>query len=474
MTPADTHAGQPRVAGRSGPARRPAAGADPARVAAFDVLRAVDERGAYANLTLPGLLRRRGVSGRDAALATELCYGTLRMLGTLDLILGRASSRPLARIQPPVRDALRLGAYQLLHTRVPPHAAVGSTVALIRDQHGHRATGFVNAVLRRVAERDLSAWLDQVTPSDPVEALAVRHAHPEWVVRAFADALSGDLDEVAAALIADNQRPTVHLVALPGRIDRDVLAEQVSGGPGRYSPHAVYLPEGAPADVPALTRRLAGVQDEGSQLVALAVAAAAVSGSDTRWLDLCAGPGGKAALLGALARQRDATVTAVEPAAHRARLVRSVTADLPVGVVQADGREVGSHPDLPAGGFDRVLVDAPCTGLGALRRRPEARWRRTPADLGPLTALQGQLLTAGLRAVRPGGVVAYVTCSPHLAETVAAACRVRGEFGSDVESVDARPLLPDVPSLGHGPHVQLWPHRQGTDAMFLALFRRVR
>ncbi|HEX6074064.1 MAG TPA: transcription antitermination factor NusB [Micromonosporaceae bacterium] len=447
---------------------------DPARRAAFEVLRAVDEREAYANLTLPGLLRQRGITGRDAALATELCYGTLRALGTLDVILARSSNRPLARIQPPVRDALRLGAYQLLYTRVPPHAAVSSTVALVRAERGDRATGFANAVLRRVAERDLSDWLDQVTPPEPVAALAVRHAHPQWVVRAFADALDGDLDEVAAALAADNQRPTVHLVALAGRIEPDALAGQVSGERGRYSPYAVYLAEGAPADVPAVARRLAGVQDEGSQLVALAVLAAPVSGEDRRWLDLCAGPGGKAAVLGALAGQRDAEVTAVEVAAHRARLVRGATVGLPVRVVQADGREVGEHPDLPAGGFDRVLVDAPCTGLGALRRRPEARWRRTPEDLAALTVLQRQLLAAGLRAVRPGGVVGYVTCSPHPDETVAAVDSVSDEFGDAATRLDARPLLPGVPGLGPGPAVQLWPHRHGTDAMFLAVLRRLR
>jgi 16S rRNA (cytosine967-C5)-methyltransferase len=446
---------------------------DPAREAAYQVLRAVDQRAAYANLALPGLLRQRGITGRDAALATELCYGTLRTSGTLDAILAGASSRPLLRIQAPVRDALRLGAYQLLYTRVPPHAAVDSTVALVRGQHGHRATGFVNAVLRRVAGHDLAGWLDQITPADPVAALAVRHAHPEWVVRAFADALGGDFDEVTAALDADNQRPIVHLAALPGRTDPAVLADQVSGQRGRYSPYAVYLPEGAPAEVPAVAGRLAMVQDEGSQLVTLATAAAPLSGKDRRWLDLCAGPGGKAALLGALAGQRGAEVTAVEVAAHRARLVSDATRDLPVRVVHGDGRTVGDHPDLPLDSFDRVLVDAPCTGLGALRRRPEARWRRTPADLVPLVESQRRLLAAGLRAVRPGGVVGYVTCSPHPVETLAAVDQICAEGGSDVTPLDVRPLLPGVPALGSGPSVQLWPHRHGTDAMFLALFRRV-
>ncbi|HEX2418220.1 MAG TPA: transcription antitermination factor NusB, partial [Micromonosporaceae bacterium] len=422
-----------------GPTRKPARRADPAREAAFQVLRAVDERAAYANLALPGLLRQRGITGRDAALATELCYGTLRTLGTLDAILAQASSRPLGRIQAPVRDALRLGGYQLLYTRMPPHAAVDSTVALVRGQHGHRATGFVNAVLRRVAEHDLDDWLEQITPSDPTAALAVRHAHPEWAVRAFADALDGDLDEAAAALAADNRRPIVHLAGLPGRIDPATLADQASGQPGFYSPYAVYLPEGgAPAEIAAVAQRLATVQDEGSQLVALATAGAVVSGEDHRWLDLCAGPGGKAVLLGALARQRNAEVTAVEVAGHRARLVREATRDLPVRVVHADGRQVGDHPGLPTDGFDRVLVDAPCTGLGALRRRPEARWRRTPGDLAALTVLQRQLLAAGLRAVRPGGVLGYVTCSPHLDETAAVIDQFSREFDDILVRLDAR------------------------------------
>lgn len=469
MTPADTQRTRKAHGNRRGGALRP----DPARAAAFDVLRAVDQRDAYANLALPALLRQRGLKGQDAALATELCYGALRALGTLDAILAKASSRPLARIQAPVRDALRLGAYQLLHTRVPAHAAVSSTVALVRAERGERAAGFVNAVLRRVAERDLRAWLDQVAPDDPAGALAVRHAHPEWVVRAFSDALGGDLDEVAAALCADNERPAVHLVALPGRVDRDELAGQVSGERGRYSPYAVHLTEGAPADIPAVAQRRAAVQDEGSQLVAVATVTAQLTGQDRRWLDLCAGPGGKAALLGAMARLRGAEVIAVEVSEHRTRLVSDATEALPVHVLQADGREVGNHPDLPADGFDRVLVDAPCTGLGALRRRPEARWRRTPDDLTRLTGSQRQLLAAGLRAARPGGIVCYVTCSPHRDETVTVVDQVRGEFGTAVVQLDARPLLPGVPNLGEGAAVQLWPHRHGTDAMFLAMFRRL-
>jgi len=219
------------------------------------------------------------------------------------------------------------------------------------------------------------------------------------------------------------------------------------------------------------------VQDEGSQLVALALTRVPLDDQPAdgrRWLDLCAGPGGKSALLGGLVALEGGTLDAVEPAEHRAELVRRAVDGLPVTVHVADGREA----PLPDAAFDRVLVDAPCTGLGALRRRPEARWRRRPEDVAELSRLQRELLTAALRHARPGGVVAYVTCSPHLAETagvVAAVTRRRGRAAEvvEVEQLDARPFLPGVPDLGPGPGVQLWPHRHGTDAMFLALLRRI-
>jgi 16S rRNA (cytosine967-C5)-methyltransferase len=204
--------------------------------------------------------------------------------------------------------------------------------------------------------------------------------------------------------------------------------------------------------------------------VALALAGAPLDGHDHRWLDLCAGPGGKAALLGALARERDAALLAAEVAPHRAGLVRRVVGDT-AAVVVADGRV----PAWRAASLDRVLVDAPCTGLGALRRRPEARWRRQPEDVAGLAALQRDLLHAGLDAVRPGGLVGYVTCSPHLAETRSVLIDVlhrRRAAGDRVDQVDARPYLPGVPDLGDGPDVQLWPHLHGTDAMYLALLRR--
>jgi len=455
---------------------------DPARRVAYEAVAAVHRDDAYANIVLPRLLREQGLTARDAAFATELCYGTLRLRGQLDAVLADAAGRPVERIDPPARDALRLGAYQALHTRVPAHAAVATTVDLVRSV-APAAAGFANAVMRRVTERDRQGWLERLSPpsADVVARLAFEHAHPPWIVRAFAESLGEDPrapgPETARALAADNERPTVHLCARPGRIDPADLADAVGGSPGAFSPYAVYLPEGAPGDVAAVTRGLAHVQDEGSQLVALALASAPVAPSRAvgeRWLDLCAGPGGKAALLGALAAASGALVTAVEVAPHRAKLVEQAVAGLPVDVVCTDGRTVSEHESLPAGGFDRVLVDAPCTGLGALRRRPEARWRRGPDDLPPLTRLQRELLGAALRAARPGGVVLYATCSPHLVETTVTVAEALRRSESTLERLDARAALPPgMPGLGPGPAAQLWPHRHGTDAMYLALLRRI-
>ncbi len=446
---------------------------DPARRVAYEAVAATHRDGAYANIVLPRLLREHGIGGRDAALATELTYGTLRATGQLDAVVEAAAGRAMARIDPPVRDALRLGTYQVLHTRVPAHAAVATTVDLVRLV-APGATGFANAVLRRVSTQDLAGWLAALAPAydaDPVGHLALVHAHPPWVVRAFADALGGDLAETARALAADNERPLVHLCARPGRMTAADLAAEVAGVVGTYSPYAVYLPEGVPGDLPAMAAGRAHVQDEGSQLVAAALVRTLPVASDAseRWLDLCAGPGGKTALLGSLAAQVGARVTAVEVAPHRACLVEQAVAGLPVDVICADGRIVGSLVD---GAFDRVLVDAPCTGLGSLRRRPEARWRRQSEDLPPLTRLQRELLGAALLVTRPGGVVGYVTCSPHPVETKVSVLETLRRHPGEVEMLDARSALPGDPAgLGDGPMVQLWPHRHGTDALFLALLR---
>jgi len=418
---------------------------DPVRLVAFHALRAVAERDAYVNLVLPAMLTEHGITGRDAAFATELVHGTVRRQGTYDAVIDHVASKGIGSIDAPVLDALRLGAHQLLCMRVPAHAAVSTTVDVVRREVGHKPVHFTNALLRSIGKRDLDGWLDVVTAGlGGDEATAVRTSHPVWIVQAFRDAL-GPGGDLAALLEANNAPPRVTLVARPGLSE----ADELPGEPGHLSPYARILGGGDPGDIPAVREGRAGVQDEGSQLVAIALADAAVDGPDERWLDLCAGPGGKAALLGALASQRGATLVANEMQPHRADLVRQAVLRLPnVEVTEHDGRE---GPWAEAS-FDRVLVDAPCTGLGALRRRPEARWRRTPDDLDTLVPLQRDLLTRALNLVRPGGAVVYATCSPHVAETRHVLAAVTG---ADVES-----------------ERQLWPHIDGTDAMFFAVLRR--
>ncbi|MCX5389517.1 RsmB/NOP family class I SAM-dependent RNA methyltransferase [Streptomyces sp. NBC_00094] len=457
------------------PYRRPQK--DPVRMLAFEALRAVDERDAYANLVLPPLLkkaREKGdFDGRDAALATELVYGTLRRQGTYDAIISACIDRPLREVDPPVLDVLALGAHQLLGTRIPTHAAVSASVELARVVLGDGRAKFVNAVLRKISQQDLDAWVAQVAPpydQDAEDHLAVVHSHPRWVVSALWDALGGGRAGIEDLLEADNERPEVTLVARPGRSTTEELAAVTETLPGRWSPYALRMVEGGePGAIEAVKEGRAGVQDEGSQLVALALANAPLEGSDARWLDGCAGPGGKAALLAALASERGAALLASEKQPHRARLVECALAGNPgpYQVIAADG----TRPPWRPGSFDRVLMDVPCSGLGALRRRPEARWRRRPEDLDGFAPLQRGLLTEALRAVRVGGIVGYATCSPHLAETRVVVDDVLKKVGG-AELIDARPLLPGVPALGDGPDIQLWPHLHGTDAMYLALLRR--
>jgi 16S rRNA (cytosine967-C5)-methyltransferase len=443
---------------------------------ALDVLLAVAERDAYANLLLPRLLARRGLSGRDAALATELSYGTLRGRGTYDAILAVCTDRDLDALDPAVREVLRLGAHQLLATRIQPHAAVATSVSLVKDVAGPRPAGLVNAVLRRVASRDLAGWLEIAAPAraaDPAGYLAVRYSHPRWIVEALSAALgAADYSEpqLEAMLAANNERPVVHLCAPPGLASRDELTA-AGAVAARWSPFGAYLTDGDPAAVSAVAAGRAGVQDEASQLAALALTRVPVTGTDQSWLDVCAGPGGKARLLAALAAGNHATLLAAEIREHRAGLVAGAVARSgSCRVVVADS----TTPAWVRGRFDRVIVDVPCTGLGALRRRPEARWRRSPADVTALHTLQRDLLATALDSARPGGVVGYVTCSPLAAETRDVVADVLADR-RDASVLDA-PALLDVPDLACGPagrYAQFWPHRHGTDAIFLALLRRL-
>jgi 16S rRNA (cytosine967-C5)-methyltransferase len=454
----------------------------PARRIALEVILAVRESDAYANLLLPVKIGRAKLSEADAALATELTYGTLRRQGYYDAVIALAAGRSVDKIDPPILDVLRLACHQLLSMRVKDHAAVDESVELAKTVGSRSAVGFVNGVLRTITRSPAQGWHDQALEraKNEDDALAIEHSHPLWVVRALKASLVGDgrAGELEELLAADNVAPLVSLSALPGESTVEELeATGSSVYATAFSPIGATLDGGDPLGLTAITEGRARVQDEGSQLAALALSRATPIVAGELWLDLCAGPGGKAALLAAEALAGRATLVANELVPARAQLVRNALAvfgdDAPE-VWERDGIVIGDeYPDT----FDRILLDAPCTGLGALRRRPEARWRKTPRDVADLAGLQSGLIDSAIRALKPGGILAYVTCSPHLAETRAVVETAVKKHGAAIERVDTASVLSGVTreplETGPGTHVQLWPHAHGTDAMFIQLLRKV-
>jgi 16S rRNA (cytosine967-C5)-methyltransferase len=442
-----------------------------ARSVAFDVLRGVDIDDAYANLLLPARLERAALSPSDAAFATELAYGTLRMRGYYDRVIEIAAGRPTGRIDAPVLDALRLGCHQLLTLRTPVHAAVNETVELVRGAASRSALGFTNGVLRSISRASPQRWRERVIEESNGgdDELATLTSHPAWILRALRHALAAEHreQELDALLAADNAAPRVNLAVLPGLGTAPEGAE-----PDRYSPIGVVSPGGDPAAVMAASGGTVRVQDEGSQLAALTFLAAEPVRSGERWLDMCSGPGGKAAVLAAAARHFGARLTANEVQPGRLDLVRRAVAPAADAVrfTLGDGTTIGAEQP---GEFDRVLLDAPCTGLGALRRRPEARWRKSPRDVPELNRLQTALVDSAVAALRPGGLLCYVTCSPHVSETRLAMSGVlkRHPTLTELPTQEVLQGLAAAPLdlAGDPAQVQLWPHRHGTDAMFIAL-----
>jgi 16S rRNA (cytosine967-C5)-methyltransferase len=444
------------------------------RKIAFDVLLAVEDDDAYANLLLPSKLNSAQLSSSDAAFATELAYNTLRMQGFYDAVISNAAQRDIENIDTPLLVILRLGTHQLLNMRVPPHAAVNESVKLAQKFVSQSSSGFINAVLRRIERHDLKDWQDFLTRdvSDHSEKLSILYSHPTWIIRAFKSALEADNrhDELEDLLGSNNVNPLVTFIRMPGEDEQYPDGARSTS----YSPYGFTIPGGGdPRFIPGVAEGVVRVQDEGSQLAGLLLSQIS-GGENSRWLDMCAGPGGKAALLAATSRDQHSTLTANEIVPARVGLVEDALGPYRnVSITNDDGRIFSSeHPNS----FQRVLLDAPCTGLGALRRRPEARWRKQPADVPELTKLQEELLVSSVESCEPGGVVAYVTCSPHIAETRGVLNNVIRKR-SDVIELDAREYLEKIslePLNITGSHLsaQLWPHAHGTDAMFISLLRK--
>ena len=434
---------------------------DESRLLAYRLVSQVNREGAFANIRLPQLLAESRLDERDRSFVTELSYGTLRMQGKHDFVIRAKIDRPFEALDPAVIDLLRIGLHQIYEMRVPDHAAVDATVELARSVAGEGKASFVNAILRTA----LREPIDFNTLTD----LATVYSHPEWIVNALRDQLK-DGSRLVALLQAHNTPVAPHIVCWPGKSTREeVLLE---GGEiiheGDYAIKAGKMP----GSYAAVHERRAGVQDLGSQLVSEIFFNTATNISYLSWLDMCAGPGGKAAMLNNLlheSRPKDNFI-ANEPTPHRAELVSRV-------IPKA---QLISHlgEDLPglAHRYDRILIDAPCSGLGALRRRPESRWRKTIADLKGLVTLQRSLLDAGVALLEPNGLIAYVTCSPHRSETTAQVADFRYRH-PDFELLSLKPFIPEsareMNFLREDGTIQMWSDIHGTDSMFMALFRRL-
>lgn len=536
---------------------------------AYNLLCKIRENDAYSNLLVPASLKAGNFSAQEKGFITDCVYGTLRWQGFADAVISAACKRNKSKISADVLDILRLGTYRTLFTSEKTYAVVNSSVEIAKKRTGRGSTGFVNAVMRKIALRSRKEWesllTSRIAKNCTDKRLAVRASHPEWIVEELrksyekagydwekirktrekselgqvsadssgksvaggsvadetvaADMTSADpisADPIAAMLEADNTAPSVTLCARPGLAEPDEILENMPKNVlcewGKYSPYALKIKKGGVNAIEAVKKGLAGVEDEGSQIAALAlvnapvevlvnvpvnapievsekaagisIKAAKIEASESskalkiseKWLDMCAGPGGKTALLGACAAQRNATLTANEPSEHRAKLVRENCSALPAGtlekVYERDGRELGRmFPET----FDRILVDAPCSGLGSLRRRAEARWRKNRSDIKQLAEIQRELLLSAAGAVRKGGVIAYVTCSPALAETREIVDYALSER-SDLQRLDAaaviRGFAPDIPLPDSGGDVQLFEHIHDTDQMFVALLRK--
>lgn len=437
---------------------------DASRLLAYDIICEVNRRNGYSNLLLPQALAASTLDERDRAFTTELVYGTIRMQGLYDYILSQVSDRPWTTVDTDIVDLARMGAHQIFTMRTPLHAAVSATVDVARKQLGESKGSFVNALMRKISAKEIDQWLEPVRAmTDDVLRLSIEYSHPEWIVSAYLDLLK-DVVLVEEELKSNNTPAQPTLVSWPGSSTQDDLVA-LGAVATPYSSYGARF-DGAPGSLELVRHRKAGVQDEGSQLVA-SVFARVTKDADVT-LDLCAGPGGKAALLSHICDVSGRDFVANEISEPRAKLVKNVIGKF--GVITGDGREIASHGRT----FDAIIADVPCTGLGALRRRPEVRWRRTLKDLAPLLQLQMELTDAAIGVLNPGGYFGYATCSPHFAETSGQVRQILKNH-SDLKLIDLSEYLPS--NLGAAIRegaLSLWGHRHNTDSMFLAIFQKAK
>jgi 16S rRNA (cytosine967-C5)-methyltransferase len=443
-------------------ARRPTTRLTPGRAVAYRVLRRVSADGAFADRAFRAEAERAGLDPRERAFAQQLAYGTIQRLRTLDHALSAASSRPLGQVDHALLDALRLGAYQLLYAGgVPDHAAVEQTVELVKAE-SPRAHGFANAVMRRVA-REGRAAIEAIDPSTPAGA-ALAHSHPDWIAELWWDQLG---PEAARALMEhDNLAPESAIRANELVTTRDDLAAAI-GLPWHPAPG---LPEGlvleAPWDAHGSQLFADGAlipQSRGSMLVARVLDPR----PGDRVLDMCAAPGAKTTHLAAL-MGGDGELIAMDRDPGRARALAENAERMHAPSIRV---LVGDAHDAPAGPFDRILLDPPCSDLGTLQARPDVRWRKSPEQVDQLAGLQRELIDVALERLAPDGVLVYSSCTISPAENERQIDRLLADR-PDVQRDDLTLDRPEVAHPDGGGYLQLLPHRDGADGFFIARLRR--
>ena len=424
-----------------------------AREVALEVIRRVTDEGAYSTRVLPAALARSGLDERDRALATELAYGTIRHVPALDDAIDARAARPVARMTPGARAALRLGAYQVLHTRIPAHAAVGETVGTVVP----RERGFVNAILRRLAKEP---------PAPPGgrddRAISMRTGMSAWAIAELRTLLPPEEVEAAAAGFGERAPLSLRVNTCRASVEGALAALRDAGADARIGsvhPECILLAGGDPTAMPGWAEGHVAAQDQASAFV---VEALAPQPGD-RVLDVCAAPGGKTAFLACRVGEVG-RVVAGDLRPERTALIATV-----LGRLGLSGVLLTHDATRPAvrGPFDRVLVDAPCTGIGSARRRPELLWRARRDELSRLARLQVAIASAAAELLRPGGRLVYSVCTFPRAETDAA-CDAILRHRPDLAPVATPGPSGSEPALRH----RLWPHRDGTDGMFVAAFER--
>jgi 16S rRNA (cytosine967-C5)-methyltransferase len=441
------------------------------RQLAAEILEKVDTRKAYTDILLDQALRTAGLDQRDRGLLTELTYGTLRWRGTIDARLSKNLSRPLSQVDSGLRNLLRLTCYQLIYLeRIPSYAAVNEAVELAKARGGRKAAGFVNGVLRNLLRS--SPINHQAHRKSSLRDLAIDYSHPEWLVRRWLKEFGAA--ELPALMRAGNERPSTVLRANVLKTSRDKLLELfldagIQASAAAHAPEGILLPAvGAVESLPGFSEGLFQVQGEASQLVTPLLQPQ----RGERILDACAAPGGKSTHIAELIHD-EGEVIAIDTSARGVEKIRQNAARLgltSVRTVRADARALAA--EMADVLYDRILVDAPCSGLGTLRAHPEIKWQRNESDIERLSSLQLEILRGVAAHLKPGGILVYSTCTLSRDENERNVERFLGGVGFELQEAE-RYLPPQARHMVRGSYFQALPHRDNTDGFFAARLRKV-